>query len=248
VLHRLPFLLALCLLPTAAFADTVSVAVAAHFAPTLQALAPAFRAATRHELHVTPGSTGKLRTQIVQGAPFAVFLAADATTPAQLEVTGHGVAGTRFTYALGRLALWSRQPELVDDRAQVLFALDGKKLALANPRLAPYGAAAEAVLRRLRRWEALQAQLVLGENVAQAFQFVQSGNAALGFVPLSFLAGGAQSGSQWLVPAALHPPLVHDAVLLNPGAAQPAARQFLAFLHSPGARTVIRQHGYDLPP
>jgi molybdate transport system substrate-binding protein len=246
MLRRLLLIVALCMVSSTAFADTVAVAVAAHFAPTLQALAPAFRAATGHDLQITPGSTGKLRTQIVQGAPFAVFLAADATSPAQLDVSGHGVAGTRFTYALGRLALWSHAPVLGADGQRKLRDTRAP-IAIANPRLAPYGAAAEAVLRKLNLWDDLQPHLRLAENVVQAQQFVATRNVWAGFVPWSFVRG-EKSQHVWLVPTALHPPLPHDAVLLNPGAAQPAARQFLAFLHSLAARTVIQQHGYDLPP
>lgn len=242
---RLALLLA-GLLSTSAAADSLRVAVAANFAGPLQALAADFQARTGHSLDASPGSTGKLYAQIRAGAPFALFLAADAATPEKLEREGQALAGTRRTYALGRLALWSPDPARVDPQGAVLGTGAFHHLALANPRLAPYGAAARAVLEHAGLWTALQAKLVLGENIAQAYQFVRTGAAELGFVALAqvWQDGRPHAGSLWLVPAELHPPLRQDAVLLKD---EPAARAFLAYLGTPEARRLIAGYGYDLP-
>ena len=233
-------------LPQAACADTVLVAVASNFAGTLAALAPAFRQATGHQLQAAAGPTTRLATQIAAGAPFQVLLAADQATPARLLADGLAVAGSRFTYATGHLVLWSTQPGLVDSQGEVLARGGFKHLAIANPKLAPYGEAALAVLRARGLEPQLRSRLVLAESIAQAYQFVLTGNAELGFVALSQLQAPGQppGGSLWRVPPDLHPPIHQDAVLLKPGSGQAAALALLAFLKSPAARALIQAHGY----
>lgn len=194
-----------------AMAGQAHVAVAANFAPLMPALAERFERDTGHTLVISSASTGKLYAQIVHGAPFDVFLAADDDYPHRLEREGRGVAGSRFTYAVGRLALWSPRPSIVDGDSAVLKQKRFRKLAVANPRLAPYGAAAREALEKLGLWTSLQPQMVFGENIAQTYQFVASGNAELGFVAYSQVKGKA--GSHWLVPASLHSPLRQDALL-----------------------------------
>lgn len=230
-----------------AHAATVSVAVAANFATPMQKIAAAFEADTGHQTQLSFGATGKFHAQITHGAPFQVLLAADSATPARLEAEGKAVAGSRFTYAIGTLVLWSAQPGYVDAQGAVLRAGDFKRLAIANPRLAPYGAAALQVLDRLGLAAQWQPRLVQGENIAQALQFVSSGNAQLGFVALSqVMEGGAvATGSAWQVPAHLHDPIRQDAVLLAPGRNNPAAAALLAYLRSDRARAIIRAHGYS---
>lgn len=236
---------AVALLATgAAQAGEVHVAVAANFATTVRALGEAFEKESGDTVVVSAGSTGKLYAQIVNGAPYEVFLAADAERPRRLEAEGHAIAGSRLVYALGQLVLWSPDTERVKDAS----ALRGKfrHLAIANPELAPYGAAARDTLRRLGLWDALQPRLVRGEDIGQTYQFVATGNAELGFVALSQVTGAA--GSRWLVPADHHAPLEQQAVLLAPGRDDDAARAFLAFLQGDAARTMIEAAGYALPP
>lgn len=227
-------------------ADEVQVAVAANFASTLAQLAPAFHKATGHVLRASPGATGKLYAQIVQGAPFQVLLAADAVTAERLQASGHAVAGTRQVYAIGRLVLYSARPGVVDPKAEILRSGTFRKLALANARLAPYGLAAEAVLGQLGLLDALRPRFVVGENIAQTFQFVQSGNAELGFVALSQVVD-RPGGSRWVVPQSLHSPLRQEAVLLAKGRDRPAAKAFLAWLRGPEATAVLRASGYEVP-
>jgi molybdate transport system substrate-binding protein len=183
-----------------------------------------------------------------QGGPYGVFLSADEATPRRLEAEGLGVPGTRLTYAVGRLVLWSARPGRVDDAGAVLREAAFRRLAVANPKLAPYGAAALEAMSRLGVLESLRPRLVQGENIAQTYQFVASGNAELGFVALSQVQadGRIASGSGWLVPSSLHAPLRQDAILLSPGRDNPAARALLAFLRSDAARALIRAHGYEL--
>lgn len=228
-------------------AAEVSVAVAANFAAPLKRIAAAFEQHSGHRVLSAVGSTGSLYAQVVHGAPFQVFLSADQKTIARLESEGHAVAGSRYTYATGRLALWSAQPGLVDDRAEVLRSARFQRLAIANPKLAPYGAAALEALDQLGLRGALQPRIVQGENIAQVHQFIASGNAQLGFVALSQVVqeGRPTGGSVWVVPTGLHAPLKQDAALLKRGADSGAARAFLEFLRSDAARAIIRAHGYE---
>lgn len=236
------------LLCTLAHAGTVQVAVAANFSAPMQKIAAAFEKATGHTAVLSFGATGKFYAQIRNGAPFAVLLAADDETPAQLVKDGLAVAGSRFTYAVGQLVLWSSQPGLVDDQGKVLRQTLPGKLAIADPKLAPYGAAALQTMDRLNVLTRLRPQLVLGENIGQTFQFVQTGNAALGFVALSQLVAGGRiaSGSAWVVPASLHDPIRQDAVQLKAGENNPAAKALLQYLRADAARQVIRAWGYRL--
>lgn len=244
------FLMLLCLgvSLSPAFADEVQVAVAANFAQPLKKIAPGFERATGHKIVAAFGSTGQFYAQIRNGAPFEVLLAADDETPAKLEQDGSAVAGSRFTYARGKLALWSAKPGLVDERGEVLKKGDFKHLALANPKLAPYGAAALQTLQALGVREALQARIVQAENISQAYQFIATGSALLGFVALSqvYRDGKIAEGSGWIVPGHLYQPILQDAVLLEKGRGRPAALALLGYLKSEPARAVIRSFGYEL--
>ena len=228
-------------------AAEVSVAVAANFTVPMQKIAPMFAQDTGHRAVLAFGSTGRFHAQIRNGAPFEVLLAADAETPARLEREGAGVAGSRFTYAVGRLVLWSRQPGLVDARGEVLKSGRFDKLALADPKLAPYGAAAMETMAALGVLEAVRPRFVQGESIAQTYQFVASENAQLGFVALSqvFADGRITSGSGWVVPPELHAPIRQDAILLDKGRGNPAATALLQYLRSDKARAIIRSHGYS---
>lgn len=230
-----------------AHADTVSVAVAANFTAPMQKIAAAFEADTGHKAELSFGATGKFYAQITHGAPFQVLLSADDTTPARLEREGKAVANSRFTYAIGTLVLWSAQPGTVDAKGDVLKSGDFKHLAIANPKLAPYGAAALQVMEKLGVATALQPRLVQGENIAQTFQFVSTGNAQLGFVALSQVMadGTIRSGSAWQVPASLHEPIRQDAVLLMPGKDSAAASALLTYLRGSKARAIIQSYGYS---
>ena len=231
-----------------AHAGTVQVAVAANFSVPMQKIAAAFEKDTGHQAVLSFGATGKFYAQIRNGAPFAVLLAADDETPARLLRDGLAVPGSTFTYATGQLALWSHRPGLVDDQGKVLQATLPGKLAVADPRLAPYGAAALQTLDKLGVLEKVRSQFVVGESVGQTFQFVKTGNAALGFVALSQIMAGGRitSGSAWVVPAQLHEPIRQDAALLRPGQDNAAARALLQYLRQDVARQIIRAHGYLL--
>lgn len=241
-------------MPLHADAAQVRVAVAANFAAPFEKLAAAFTAQTGHTTLVSSGSTGKLYAQIKSGAPFDVLLAADEDTPRKLEEEGLAVKGQRFTYARGQLVLWTLQSKRLPPQAtaaQVAGLLGQgrfKHLAMANPQLAPYGRAAVETLQALGVHAQLLPKLVLGDNVAQAAQFVATGNAEWGLVALSnvVLQTGAARGGWWRVPQALHRPLLQDAVLLQRGARQPAAQALMQFLQSDQARALIRQHGYGI--
>lgn len=237
-------------LAASAGAAEVTAAVAANFTVATERLAPAFERATGHKLIASFGSTGKLYAQIRNGAPFDVFLAADERRPKLLESAGYAVPGSRFTYAIGRLVLWSPDPTVVDSGAVVLRDGNFAHLAIANPKTAPYGAAAEQVIRHLGLWARLAPRLVRGENIAQTFQFVSTGNARLGFVALAQVRAlpATRRGSQWLVPATFYDPLRQDAVLLRRSAGSTAARAFLDYLRSPEAQAIIHQLGYATPP
>lgn len=237
---------ALLLVAASARAGEVQVAVAANFAGPLAKIGEGFGAATGHRLVLSSGATGKFYTQIVSGAPFEVLIAADDETPKKLIAEGHAVAGTNFTYAIGRLVLWSAQPGVVDGEGAVLASDKVKHVAIANPKVAPYGAAAMAVIRARGLTEALAGKLVTAESIAQAYQFVFTGNAELGFVALSQVAvpGRSVAGSYWLVPPGLYGEIRQDAVLLKAGAKNPAAAALLAYLKSDAARAVIKDFGY----
>jgi len=241
------FLLLLILAAAPAQADQAAIAVAANFSGPAKEIAAQFERETGHRLLLGTGSTGKFYAQIANGAPFDVLLSADVETPRRLEDERLAVADTRFTYALGKLVLWSARNGVVDKDGEVLRKGAFGRIAIANPKLAPYGAAARQALERLGVWESLQGKLVQGESIAQTLQFVASGNADLGFVALSQLAEGVPAGSTWLVPPSLYDPLRQDAVLLAHGAHNPAARAFINFLRGPLARETIRKYGYELP-
>jgi molybdate transport system substrate-binding protein len=231
-----------------ASADEVHVAVAANFSAPMKEIAAAFERESGHKVLATVGATGKFYAQIKNGAPFQVLLAADDETPARLEQEGSAPPATRFTYAIGKLVLWSPQPGLVDARGEVLSQGKFEHLAIANPKLAPYGAAAIETLDKLGLRERLAPKLVQGDSIAQAHQFVVSGAAPLGFVALSQVSSGGkvQSGSAWMVPASMYSPIRQDAVLLMAGKDKPAATAFLRYLQGEPARAVIRAYGYEL--
>ncbi len=226
-------------------ADTVRVAVASNFGTTLDQLVTLFEQASSHEVLVSQGSTGKLYAQVVNGAPFDVLLAADRDRPERLERDSHAIAGTRFTYAIGRLVLWHPTATALPDGAALLSSDNWSRLAIANPDLAPYGLAARQALQRLSLWDVVTPKIVMGENIAQAWLFTASGNTDLGMVALAQVKARPDSGgATWVVPAAWHDPIEQQAVLLSDS---PAARGFLAFMQSGPARTVIAKAGYDLP-
>ena len=237
---------ALCL--SVAHADEVQVAVAANFTAPIQAIAADFEKDTGHRLVASYGATGQFYTQIKNGAPFEVFLAADDSTPAKLEKEGDTVAGTRFTYAVGTLALWSAKEGYVDDQGAVLKANQYQHLSIANPKAAPYGLAATEVLDKLKLTEATQAKIVEGQNISQAYQFVSTGNAELGFVALSqiYKDGKITSGSAWIVPNTLYSPIKQDAVVLSKGKDNAAAKALMEYLKGPKAAAIIKSYGYAL--
>ena len=249
MLNRARAGLIVCLLCSAAQAEEVRVAVAANFAPALKALTLEFEKGSGHKLVLSAGATGKLYAQIKSGAPFDVLLAADERTPTKLEQEGDAVTGTRFTYASGKLVLWSARPGLVDEQGRVLFTGNFRHLALASPQLAPYGAAALQTLTALGLRNTLEPRFVQGESIGQTYSFVATGHAELGFVALSQVIenGRIGRGSAWLVPASLYQPLRHDAVLLARARHNPAASALLAFLKTDKAQTVIRSFGYETP-
>ncbi|MGR8933550.1 MAG: molybdate ABC transporter substrate-binding protein [Gammaproteobacteria bacterium] len=232
----------------AAGAATVLVAVASNFAKPMSEIAEAFEKSTGHSANLAFGSSGKFMAQFENGAPFEVFLSADAEKPEKLQKTGLAV-GMRFTYALGKLVLWSAQPGFVDVQGEVLKHGDFAHLALADPKLAPYGVAAVETLQSLGLLDKLQGLFVFGENIAQTQQFTATGNAELGFVALSQVIadGKIASGSGWIVPADRYAPIRQDAVLLKTGERNPAARALLDFLQTPPALAIIEKYGYGLP-
>ena len=250
---RLLWVLAGSLMGAATQAGEVMVAVAANFTAPMQKIAQAFEQDTGHKAQLAFGATGKFYAQIKNGAPFAVLLAADDETPARLEKEGLAVAGSRFTYATGRLALWSKSPNLVDDKGDVLRSnsfnkLGIHKIAIADPKLAPYGIAAMEVINKMGVQAVVTPKLVQGESIGQAYQFVSTENAQLGFVALSQIAidGRITQGSAWVVPQSMHTPLKQDAVLLNSGKDNTAALALLKYLQADKAKTIIRQYGYAL--
>jgi molybdate transport system substrate-binding protein len=229
-------------------AAEAQVAVAANFAEPMKALAALLEKTTGHTLKISTGASGAIYTQIRNGAPFDAFLSADNERPERLEQDGLAQPGTRFTYATGRLVLWSAKAGRVDDQGAVLRAADLGKVALANPRTAPYGAAALQVIQQLGLSAAITPRLVQGESIGQTFAFVTTGNADVGFVALSqVLEGGRlKAGSMWLIPQTLYEPIRQDAVLLKRGAGNEAARALLQLLKSADGQALIRAAGYDL--
>lgn len=241
-------LVALMGVATQAQADEVTVAVAANFTAPMQKIALAFEQDTGHKIVAAYGSTGKFYAQIKNGAPFEVLLTADDETPTKLVAEGAAVAGTQFTYAIGKLVLWSAKPAVVDGAGEVLKKGAFDHIALANPQLAPYGAAAVQAMKALGVWETLQPKLVTAENIAQSYQYISSGNALLGFVALSqVLKDGKIEGSVWLVPATLYRPIRQDAVILENGRGKPAALALMKFLKGAKAQAIIKSFGYELP-
>ena len=248
---RLPHLLCAVLalaLSTAVRAGTVQVAVAANFTEPMKAIAADFEKDTGNTVLLSFGSTGKFYSQIKNGAPFDVFLSADEATPARLEKEGAAMAGSGFTYATGKLVLWSAKPGVVDAQADILKKNDFKNIAIAAPKLAPYGAAAVQTLAHMGLLAAVQPKFVTGESIGQTFSFVSTGNAELGFVALSqvYENGKIKSGSGWIVPEDLHAPLRQDAVELDHAKGNPTAAALLAYLKGDRARAVIRSYGYGV--
>ena len=240
-------------------AETALVAVASNFTKPMTEIAQAFEKRTGHNANLAFGSSGKFVSQIENGGPFEVFLSADTSNPRKLEQSGLAVSGTQFTYAVGKLVLWSAMPGFVDIQGGVLSKGGFKHLALADPKLAPYGTAAMEVMKALNRLDKLQPLFVQGENIAQTYQFISSGNAELGFIALAQVIDNDQastsklgcaskiaSGSGWIVPSHLHKPILQDAILLKKGAENPAATALVTFLKSPEAQGIIRKYGYDL--
>ena len=249
MIRRIVFIVALFVaaaMVRQAIAEEVSVAVAANFTAPMQVIAADFEKDTGHKALLAFGATGKFYAQIKNGAPFDVLLAADDETPARLEKENAAIAGSRFTYAIGTLVLWSAKPGYVDGQGEVLRKGDFARLAIANPKLAPYGQAATEVMAALKVSETLTPKLVQGENIAQTFQFVSTGNAELGFVALSQIMkdGKVSEGSAWIVPANLYQSIRQDAVLLTPGRDNPAAAALLRYLQGEKARAVIHSFGY----
>jgi molybdate transport system substrate-binding protein len=240
--------LALLTASVVAHADEIQIAVAANFTAPMKEIAAAFEKKTGHQIKASYGATGQFYAQIKNGAPFEILLAADETTPAKLITEGDAVADSQFTYAIGKLVLWSAKPDFVDDQGKVLEKGEFQKIAIANPKTAPYGAAAVALLTDLGVLKTLQPKFVTGENISQTHQFISTGNAELGFVALSQVMtdGKLTTGSVWVIPADRYPPIRQDAVLLNPGKEHPAALALLNYLKSDAAQALIRKFGYDL--
>lgn len=232
----------------AACAEEVVAAVAANFAAAMARIEPAFEQASGHQLTVVLGSSGKFLQQIQQGAPFDVFLSADAERPELLARSNLGVPASRFTYAIGRLALWSPQADAFSDGETYLKAGAFRHLAIANPAVAPYGAAAQRTLEQLGLWAGLQEKIVRAEDIGQVYAMIGSGAAEVAFVAYSSVLAGNKPGSQWLVPQTLYPPLRQDAILITRAKSNPAAKALLDYLKTPAAREVIESLGYDLPP
>ncbi len=244
MLRRLGLAAFVSLLTAPAHAAEVKAAVAANFTQPVKEIAPLFEKATGHELVLSYGATGTFYAQITHGAPFDILLSADKATPTKAVTEGHAVAGTAFTYAVGKLVLFSKTSGLVLGESALK---EGKftKIAIANPATAPYGAAGVEVMKALGVYEALQPKIVQGTNIAQTFQFIDTGNAEVGFIALSQVAS-VEGGSRWVVPGNLHAPIFQDAVLLKTGTDNTAARAFLAFLRSAEARKVIEKFGYSV--
>jgi len=249
-LSCLTVLLALSVFSAPAQAEEARAAVASNFLTTFRILVSGFAQKTNHQIVIISGSSGKLYAQIQHGAPFDLFFSADQHRPELLEKEGTAIKGSRFPYAVGQLTLWSPEANFIhSDVKNTLTHQSFAHLAIANPKTAPYGRAAEQTLRSLGLWERIKPRLVYGENIAQTFQFVSSHNAELGFVAHSQVLSSnvQQLGSRWDVPPTLHDPVIQEAVLLNRGATNAAARAFLEYMNTPSAHAIIRQHGYGIP-
>lgn len=246
---NLLFLAGLLSVTSLSYAQTTLVAVASNFTKPMTEIATEFEKETGHTAQLSFGSSGKFVSQFENGAPFEVFLSADDKSPAKLEQNGFAVEKSAFTYALGKLVLWSATANYVDDKGTILEKGGFKHLSLADPKLAPYGAAAIEVLKNKNLLEKLQPLFVLGENISQAHQFISTGNAELGFVALSQVSdnGKFSSGSGWIVPQNLYAPIKQNAVLLKTGEENPAAKALLEYLKSEPAKAIIQKYGYDLP-
>lgn len=247
-ISRLAITLALLLFGQASWSATVLVAVAANFSKPMTEIAGEFEKATGHSAKLSLGSSGKFVSQLKSGGPFEVFLSADEKGPEKLEQVGLTVPTTRFVYALGKLVLWSTKLGYVDDQGKILETGNFKHLALANPKLAPYGIAAVDVLKKMKLFEKLQPLFVQGENIAQTYHFISTANAELGFVALSQVIekGKIINGSGWIIPDNLYTPIRQTAVLMKKGAKNPAAAALIDYLKSKPALAIIKTYGYDL--
>jgi len=247
-MKRLTALILSLLAFATAHADEVQVAVAANFTGPMQVISALFERDTGHKASLAFGATGKFYAQITNGAPFEVLLSADDETPARLIKEGHGVAGSSFTYAIGKVVLWSADPKLVDAKGEVLKKGGFKHIAIANPKTAPYGAAAMQVMNKLGVAETLKPLFVQGENIAQTHQFISTGAADLGFVAYSQVIKNGQigSGSGWVIPGKFYDPIRQDAVILAKGKDKPAAIALLNYLKTEKAQAVIKSFGYEL--
>ena len=243
--HAVLFI-ALCFIPASGNTETLRLAVAANFTDVTRVIVPRFEQASGHTVKVSFGSTGKLYAQTIHGAPFDLFLAADAERPRRLVEEGLAVKGSRFTYARGRLVLWSADKDRFKDGEAFLLNGDFKRLAIANPKTAPYGVAAQQVLQHLGLWQEISKKLVRGDSIAQTFQFTATANAELGLVAASQVKGWSKPGSLWVIPNDYYQPISQQAVLLNRGAQNEAALAFLQFLKSDAVRATIREHGYGV--
>ena len=248
IISRTVITLALLLFGQASWSATVLVAVAANFSKPMTEIVSQFEKATGHSAKLSFGSSGKFVSQLENGGPFEVLLSADEKGPEKLEQVGLTVPNTRFVYALGKLVLWSATPNFVDDEGKILMTSNFKHLALADPKVAPYGAAAIDVLKKLKLLEKLQPLFVQGENIAQTYQFISTANAELGFLALSQVIenGKIVGGSSWIIPDNLHAPIRQGAVLMKKGAENPAARALIDYLKSIPALAIIKKYGYDL--
>jgi molybdate transport system substrate-binding protein len=230
-----------------AFAATLSVATASNFSDTLKRIAPAFEKATGHHLRISAASSGKLYAQIRHGAPYDLFLSADAARPIALEQEGLSLPGSRFTYAVGQLALWAPDPANHGLAQKRLENHQFRRLAIGNPKTAPYGIAAMETLKQLGLWDALVNDAARGENIGQTFQFVATGNADIGFVALSQLIQAKIDPAQyWVIPAQHHQPILQQGIILKRSANKKAAERFFDFIKGPAAEQILRESGYLL--
>ena len=234
-----------------AIADEIKIAVASNFYPTMKELVTHFESITpnsdtTNNIVLISGSSGKHYAQILNGAPFDLFFSADKLRPNMLEKEEVFNNQSRFTYALGKLALWSPFNEYVDSDGQVLYTDDFRFLAIANPKIAPYGVASKETLTSMNLWQDMEEKLVRGENIAQTFQFAKSGNAKLGFVSYSQILSlnSSSEGSYWLVPQSMYQPIEQQAILLKDSS---LGKDFLSFIMSDEALDIIKRNGYDLP-